>query len=99
MHTPGKWYCTETYSYVLNDVKRTTVAAVSGQSLAEKAYNALLIAAAPDLLEACKLALRNEESRLYMLPVDGPGVSEQKDILSAAIGILKAAVQKAEGRS
>jgi hypothetical protein len=66
---------------------------------AEQVASANLIAAAPDLYAAVKLALRNEEARLYMLPAsDDYEVSAQKDILSAAIGHYRAALRKADGQ-
>jgi len=51
-----------------------------------------------DLVAAVTRAKRDAENRLYRLPVDGPGVSEQKDILSAQIGSYNAVIAKAEGR-
>lgn len=51
--------------------------------------------AAPELAVELQHALRDTEVRLYMLPIDGKGVSEQKDILSAQIGRYRAALKKA----
>lgn len=59
--------------------------------------DAALVAAAPELYEALEHALRDTEGRLYMLPIEGRGVSEQKDILSAQIGRYKSALKKARG--
>lgn len=66
-HTPGPWTL---------DVKKRRVKAgrdpiadvLLWSQPQHQAANAKLIAAAPDLLEVAKFALRNEEARLYMLP-------------------------------
>lgn len=50
-HTPGPWEVSESAFYVW-DEKRRLVAEVSGASGGERAANARLIAAAPELLEA-----------------------------------------------
>lgn len=63
----------------------------------ERDLNAHLIASAPDLLKELEHALQDVEGRLYMLPVDGDVISEQKDILSAQIGRYKRAIRKAYG--
>ena len=48
--------------------------------------NSRMMAASKKLAEQVERALRDAETRLYMLPVNGEGVSQQRDILSAQIG-------------
>lgn len=61
MHTPGPWKAEGWKETVVNDSRGTTIALHPGDSreygLAEVQANARLIAAAPDLLAACKLAV------------------------------------------
>lgn len=102
-HTPGPWRAepnppnTKQWIVIASTHETVVHSVAGGKDHAEA--NARLIAAAPDLLELVKLALRNEESRLYMLPAsDDEEVSAQKDILSAAIGRYRAAIAKAEPR-
>ena len=55
--------------------------------------DARLIAAAPDLLAACEVALRNAESRLYILPLGAPDIDRQA--LHAEAALYRAAIAKA----
>ncbi len=81
------------------DVDAFHIQGPTGQSIAyshrgdeECAANADLIVRAVNAHDAlvlvCEGAIRDAEARLYMLPIDGEGVSQQKDILSFQIGAL-----------
>ena len=53
-HTPGPWHCHEKVGVYAKDGK--LVAAIH-TPISDRSHDAILIAAAPDLLEACKVAL------------------------------------------
>ena len=58
--------------------------------------NAPVIAAAPDLLAACQLALLRAKSDLHFLPsLDRLAGQHERQSLSAFIATLKAAIEKA----
>lgn len=95
-HTKGKFdwngYLTEkgkiTHYYVYLDEPGlghmyTSIARTTGQPLAQQRANARLFAASQDLLEACKLALRD--------------MCEANAYRSGTVDLLEAAIAKAEG--
>ena len=81
-HTPGPWYETKTagnhQGLVISENTGETIA------LTYKITNALLIAAAPDLLEACKMVVRY--------------VDEGIRVESEYSEMCREAISKAEGR-
>ncbi len=85
-HTPGPWTALKKNVWSVQNDELTEIATVgtttSGMD-AEKEANARLIAAAPDLLEACK--------RAYDLLHDD-------DYEDDGTGFLDAVIEKAEGR-
>lgn len=99
-HTPGPWKIEAPYLSEVQTEQNETVAScwyrdaegvdiqvrgVVGCSLEESAANARLIAAAPDLLEAGKRALRGDGYE-YTLP-------------DSVRSVLRAAIAEAEGRA
>jgi hypothetical protein len=53
-----------------------------------------------DLLRnALQFALEDVRARLYMLPIDGRGVSQQKDILSVQIGRYVGVLQQTQSET
>jgi hypothetical protein len=94
MHTPGPWIASEAGPDSLAEIRSasSTTPVVNWQGFDdcfreddEHNANARLIAAAPDLLAACKVALE------YLAPVC---ISSQ-----AIPNMLRAAIAKAEGRT
>lgn len=92
-HTPGPWKITEhnEFSYIVQDRKKgITICCAGGTKSFQVKANALLIAAAPEMLEALKAALYYIEEEV---------IEEQStantDMLEAKI---KALIAKAEGR-
>ena len=57
MHTKGPWEADPANEAVFDPKDNTTLADVFGDTREERTANARLIAAAPELLEACKGAL------------------------------------------
>ena len=103
-HTSGPWYTRHGQISSLTSAHGCTIAncntTANGISDTEVAANAALIAAAPDLLQACKL--QAEAARLMFNALGKFASAEEKDIaLKAAFDCNKqvqAAIQKAEGR-
>lgn len=104
-HTPGPWavgdYSPKRISYpILTDSGPMKglqqPAEAGGRNESEALANANLIAAAPDLLAACKLALRDIEATLYLWPAE---VSESPELIGARTRreVYAAAIRKAEG--
>lgn len=106
-HTPGEWTCehgTSDQFHIHNEVglciASTCDRAQHPDSAAAKTYeedeaNAELMAAAPDLLAACRvmdLACRNLESHAH------EGRTSISGEMEKAIADLRAAIAKAEGR-
>lgn len=99
-HTPGPWSVDPDFDAVddgdytrevFDDPEQRLVATVHGDTAEEAAANARLIAAAPDLLEACKAALAIfDERRDKYLP---RGISDDE----FADTVLRPAIAKAEG--
>ena len=56
-HTPGPWYASGSYIEKTPSGHRFTIAEVFRHNVGQCKANARLIAAAPDLLAACELAL------------------------------------------
>lgn len=56
-HTPGTWYAKDGQVYPTETGKTLAVIPYFDKENEEQKANAKLIAAAPDLLEACKMAL------------------------------------------
>ena len=85
MHTPGPWYARRGYKMLTISNRKTacinavTIAEVVNPCGQEYVANANLIAAAPELLEACQLAMQSD--------IDGSFVSASKwwDIMKVAI--------------
>lgn len=93
-HTPGPWFVMDTkgafgqsvgLAIVSEHVDDAIVASVGGDLPGEKA-NAHLIAAAPDLLRACKQ---------WLARFDG---ERDRECAASIVENIRAAVQKAEGR-
>ena len=85
--TPGPWTATESNAIYANGEPIAGCAGESGQK--NPTANALLMAAAPDLLGACVLA-----EHAFRVPAN-ERIPEQL----AALSILRAVIAKAEGRS
>jgi hypothetical protein len=89
-HTPGAWYVSGNY---VQSVKRDTdgyICEPEGLTKEEAQANAALIAAAPELLEALKLA-----EELLSGWMEEHGVNADKD---ANVEIIRQTISKAEGR-
>lgn len=96
-HTPGPWEIVGVYfeddkgllAITAGSRKKTGVCLLSKyKNTSEASATAMLIAAAPDLLEACKTALASMQR--YGIE---QGSKEEKEVL-----IIEQAVAKAEGR-
>jgi hypothetical protein len=107
-HTPGPWRAlTGSIPRVyrneqrLADLTRTLDARIKGTTVDREAdANAFLMAAAPDLLDACKSA--EYELSAIMREFREPRTSSDADVLSAAqtaFDAVHAAIAKAEGRT
>lgn len=84
-HTPGPWDV-EKFSMVVSHERRQRIADVGGGDAQERAENARLIAAAPDLLAALK----------FFAKCMSHGAKSRG--LSDSLGLAKAAIAKAEVR-
>ncbi len=83
-YTPGPWKINRSLGFIANDERRTVVCwipAPASSPLVEE--DARLIAAAPELLEACRAALELSEI--------------ENSLTSKVENLLRAAVTKAEG--
>jgi len=91
MFTKGPWEVTPIQT-VVNARTRVCIGAVTidGRPQKELTANAHLIAAAPDLYEACKTAEQELEQRY--------GANEGSAVDRAALKIIKTAIAKAEGK-
>ena len=89
-HTPGPWKAEGWESVVVNDTNGNTLVLMPGASygLAAVKANARLIAAAPDLLAACK-AVDDAWT--------GGENGDWRGALDRALGMARAAIAKAEG--
>lgn len=95
-HTPGPWVTDDVYQddiarYVMSDLlpfPHTIARLELGQDRAEQEANARLIAAAPDLLEACKLIVS-------ALDAVRPASAVRNEWLQ--INVARAAIAKATG--
>jgi hypothetical protein len=105
VHTPGPWtVCDEdrlginadgeSYSIVIygNDADDPEIG-IQGRTPQERKANARLIAAAPELLLACKLMLEHEGEAV----TNGVGMECDSDELEHAKDLAKAAIAKATG--
>lgn len=94
-HTPGPWKINTDW-YHIDAPRGLTVAAVFGSTgphAAESKANAKLIAAAPELLAACKAMLPIVDSHWDQGP---PGEGWQSQALKDLIAFCEAAIEKAE---
>lgn len=90
-HTPGPWYSFQclppSIAWSINQSEKSVVASVSGSALhrpdKESEANARLIAAAPELLAACREAL-------YWMGQESRGEEN-------CVNLLRVAIAKAEG--
>ena len=93
-HTPGPWRAVLTYVHSVREDRRTTTSVADcglTPSRAEEAQaNARLIAAAPELLEACKELVAVSEQAPMMVARCGPW-------LCRIVRNARAAIAKAEG--
>jgi hypothetical protein len=91
-HTPGKWEVTTDYQYIItNEVGIEIANTPLGQITKQNEANAHLIASAPELLKACKEALRPiEENRQGKMICEGE--------LDEVWDLIKQAIAKAEGK-
>lgn len=92
-HTPGPWFNIDD-SFIRARFPHQNgehVATVWSHGAAQTAANARLIAAAPDLLAALRLCLRNSELRRASGVESGPMIERE-------IEVARAAIAKAEGR-
>lgn len=89
-HTPGPWKAEGWESVVVNDANGNTLVLMPGASygLAAVKANAALIAAAPDLLAACKAV---EDAWT------GGESGDWRGALDLALGMARAAIAKARG--
>lgn len=105
-HTPGPWeFDPENYGvcnhpgYGILDANRDSLRVtvherdLSGRVYSSAASNARLIAAAPDLLEACKLVVE------YYPAFEHLGDCEARELSAIAIKTCHAAIAKATGTS
>lgn len=85
--TPGPWHIHKRYPFWVDDSEGRRIVDVEGSRLdvEEAKANARLIAASPELLEACKFAAEHmqEHDRLYS--------AEERELFDA----LRAAIAKA----
>jgi len=94
-HTPGTWFITPDTTNkngdyaVWTDDSPFSIATVHGSGNSQALANAALIAAAPDLLAACELVLKNG----YRMPCQG-----QDDGDKIIMRDLAAAIAKAKGK-
>lgn len=107
-HTPGPWRWADGYQASATSRNAPTVyipgrevcklsSLMANEHQAEAKANARLIAAAPDLLDACRLAARNAEAELYMLPVDADRAV--RTCREKQVAIYRAALAKATGEA
>lgn len=96
-HSPGPWTVSPTDDTVVIDADTREVAAIDGDyndpdTWPQMEANALLIAAAPDILEALRLmlALHEASETRFPSPADTPA--------ARAYAACVAAIAKAEGR-
>lgn len=71
-HTQGEWHAKDGQIYPLQTGKTLAVIPYFDEEDKEQQANAKLIAAAPDMLEACKLALvvlRGLDSSALVIPI------------------------------
>lgn len=102
-HTPGPWTLRSLYRdrmIVAFSVEAETRSPIAGITVTEQSQediaNARLIATAPDLLEALKHALEQEEG-LLTLDFEELGITEKQ--IKSNIQRYSAAIAKAEGNS
>ena len=91
-HTPGPWNLSanedgRTYVEASNDTADDIAALLMDHDQQQNAANARLIAAAPDLLAACKAALNTPAMN----------ADEMDPIEIEAVELARAAIRKAEG--
>lgn len=81
-HTPGPWYESKTGSH-----QGLIIAEETGENIAVsyKKENAALIAAAPELLAALELCLKNSEFRRASGVESGPMIEREIEVARAAI--------------
>jgi len=96
-HTPGPWVVsdgefTDGFVEAVNNGPNTIAGIMP---VPERSANARLIAAAPELLEACKEARNCLASALQAMEDEGLGVYAADNL---AMKALDAAIAKAEGR-
>lgn len=104
-HTPGPWKIwrerdTQTEFCICVGIEGVRLASLPDMRvIGENEANACLIAAAPDLLEACKAAWAELDNR-YDVDVPEPGHSKEYPFNGAGelMRRLQAAIRKAEGR-
>jgi len=82
-HTPGPWAWDVDYDVVLGSNKSTVCKIATGEDREEEDANARLIAAAPDLLVACRGLVEAADLRL------GAGA------IKSALDLARAAISKA----
>lgn len=97
-HTPGPWRLDLTGAVRAERITRVAVASGQDQlSDSEVKANLHLIAAAPDLLEACKNALKNlEELKDFVDPASKSIMALTREDRET-YALLKDAIAKAEG--
>jgi len=87
-HTPGPWGVTPGDGrYIVGAAGDEVIASVEGQNQAVDEANALLIAAAPELLDALRKSARALKG------------AHRNTYIQDAINAVEAAIAKAEGRS
>lgn len=110
-HTPGPWsyqgigpvfdvtaQAGRTAKYIGHFIARLPATIAGFEPIPEDAReaNARLIAAAPDLLAAAELSLRNIESLIYGLPITAENTVQHQSLLAWA-ETVRAAIKKATG--
>ena len=103
-HTPGPWHINPLFDYSVNSEKKhVTMVNVSVRGKEcdvdhpEAQANARLIAAAPDLLEACKLAKQHLDAMRLESGMGNVLLPFEKAAFEQVDTALTAAIEKAEG--
>src|SRR5262249_39298471 len=90
-HTPGPWVIHLAQTVCIRPASSDTLIARLFGARSKAETNARLIAAAPDLLEACKRALPYLQDHIALTRHEGPGNR-------IALDLCEEAIRKAEGQ-
>lgn len=99
-HTPGPWYADGALAAIYTESHPGRVASIDTINRSMREADAALIAAAPDLLAACKAQHEAIDRLFAMLIETKPGFFPTESGQPWAAGLQgNAAIAKAEGRS